>query len=154
VRRRNLLHLWPVAHSRRNGAIIISAIGTSSQSCDREKSRVEKRMWGNYFDCTDRHGQSDRFMKTVRKIADHIGQEYKGGGITRTEVMTQTGVIIQEPTTSIGVSVTLDNGLTTSIILQDILGIKLYFHFLICVWLHLYFSTHDYLNTYNLFYGF
>ena len=28
---------------------------------------------GNYFDCTG-YGQSNRFMKTVQKIADHIGQ--------------------------------------------------------------------------------
>jgi hypothetical protein len=48
----------------------------------------------NYFDCTG-YGHSDRFMKTVQKIADHIGQEYKDGGITRTEVMAQTAVIVQ-----------------------------------------------------------
>jgi hypothetical protein len=48
---------------------------------------------GNYFDCTG-YGQSDRFMKTVQKIADHIGQEYKGGGITLIEVMTHAAVII------------------------------------------------------------
>jgi hypothetical protein len=51
---------------------------------------------GNYFDCTG-YGQSDRFVKTVQKIADHIGQEYKGGGITRTEVMTRTEVPIPSP---------------------------------------------------------
>jgi hypothetical protein len=28
--------------------------------------------------------QSDRFVKTVQKIADYIGQEYKVGGVTRT----------------------------------------------------------------------
>jgi hypothetical protein len=33
-------------------------------------------------------------VKTVAKIADHVGQEYKGGGITRTEVMKQAAVII------------------------------------------------------------
>jgi hypothetical protein len=37
----------------------------------------------HYFDCTG-YGQSDRFMKTVRKMADCIGQEYKDGGITHT----------------------------------------------------------------------
>jgi hypothetical protein len=51
---------------------------------------------GNHFDCT-RYGQSDRSMKTVEKIADHIGQEYKCGGVTRTEVMTQAAVIIPMP---------------------------------------------------------
>jgi hypothetical protein len=51
---------------------------------------------GNHFDCTG-YGQSDRFMKTVEKIADHIGQEYKCGGVTRTEVMTQAAVIIPMP---------------------------------------------------------
>jgi hypothetical protein len=29
---------------------------------------------GNHFDCTG-YGQSDRFMKTVQKIADYIGQK-------------------------------------------------------------------------------
>ena len=51
---------------------------------------------GNYFDCTG-YGQSDRFVKTIAKIADLVGQEYKGGGTTRTEVMTQTAIIIQMP---------------------------------------------------------
>jgi hypothetical protein len=37
----------------------------------------KEELGGNYFDCTG-YGQSDRFMKTVKKIADHIGQEYKG----------------------------------------------------------------------------
>jgi hypothetical protein len=62
----------------------------------------KEELGGNYFDCTG-YGQSDRFMKTVQKNSDHIGQEYKGGGITQTEVMTQTAVIIQAPTISIGV---------------------------------------------------
>ena len=31
---------------------------------------------GNYFDCTG-YGQSDRFVKTVAKIADFVGQDYK-----------------------------------------------------------------------------
>jgi hypothetical protein len=65
-------------------------------------------------------------MKTVRKIAEHIGQEYKGGGITRTEVMTQTASIIQAPTIPIVVSVTSDNGLTTSIMPPDVLDISDY----------------------------
>jgi hypothetical protein len=51
---------------------------------------------GNHFDCTG-YGQSDRFVKTIAKIADFVGQDYKGGGITRTEVMTQTKVIIPMP---------------------------------------------------------
>ena len=51
---------------------------------------------GNYFNCTG-YGQSDRFVKTVAKIADLVGQDYKGGGITRTEVMTQTAVTIEMP---------------------------------------------------------
>jgi hypothetical protein len=37
---------------------------------------------GNYSDCT-RYEQSDRFTKTVQKVADYIGQEYKGGGVTQ-----------------------------------------------------------------------
>jgi hypothetical protein len=59
----------------------------------------KEELGGNYFDCTG-YGQSDRFMKTVQTIADHTGQEYKGDGITRTEVMTQTAVIIQAPTST------------------------------------------------------
>jgi hypothetical protein len=45
--------------------------------------RWKRGAGGDYFDCTG-CGQSDRFMKTVQKIADHIVQEYKGGGMTRT----------------------------------------------------------------------
>ena len=72
---------------------------------------------GNYFDCTG-YGQSNRFMKTVQKIADHIGQEYKGGGVTRTEVMTQTKVTIQPPprptATTVGTTVTPPDALDVS----------------------------------------
>jgi hypothetical protein len=70
----------------------------------------KEELGGNYFECTG-YGQSDRFMKTVQKIADHIGQEYKGGGITRTEVMTQAAVIIQAPIRPVGVAVKSDSGL-------------------------------------------
>jgi hypothetical protein len=72
---------------------------------------------GNYFDCTG-YGQSNRFMKTVQKIADHIGQEYKGGGVTRTEVMTQTKVTIQPPArptaTTVGTTVTPPDAMDVS----------------------------------------
>jgi hypothetical protein len=51
---------------------------------------------GNYFDCTG-YGQLDGFVTTVQKIANHIGQEYKGGGITRTEVMTQAEILVPAP---------------------------------------------------------
>jgi hypothetical protein len=51
---------------------------------------------GNYFDCTG-HGQSDRFVKTVQKIADCAGQEHKCGGVTRTEVVTQSVVDVPKP---------------------------------------------------------
>ena len=64
---------------------------------------------GNYFDCTG-YGQSDRFVKTVQKIADYIGQEYKSGGITRTEVVTQTPVVIPVPRRLISISVTQTDG--------------------------------------------
>jgi hypothetical protein len=80
---------------------------------------------GNYFDCTG-YGQSDRFMKTVQKIADHIGQEYKGVGITRKEVMTQAAVIIQSPLRPVGVAVTSESGLTTSVLPPDALDISDY----------------------------
>ena len=68
---------------------------------------------GNYFDCTG-YGQSDRFVKTVQKIADYIGQEYKSGGITRTEVMTQKAVLIPAPTRPTGSSVTTAGVTTTT----------------------------------------
>ena len=58
---------------------------------------------GNHFDCTG-YGQSDRFFRTVQKITDHIRQEYKCGGISRTEVMTQTVTIIPMPTRTVGTS--------------------------------------------------
>ena len=48
---------------------------------------------GNYFDCTG-YGQADRFVKTVAKIADLVGRNYKSGGNTRSEVMTQASVPI------------------------------------------------------------
>jgi hypothetical protein len=85
----------------------------------------KEELGGNYFDCTG-YGQSDRFMKTVQNIADLIGQEYKGGGIARKEVVTQTAVIIQTPTRPVGVSVTSDNVLTTSIIPPYVLDISDY----------------------------
>jgi hypothetical protein len=85
----------------------------------------KEELGGNYFDCTG-YGQSDRFMKTVQKIADHIGQEYKGGGINRTEVMTQAAVIIQAPIRPVGVAMTSDSGLTTSVLPPDALDISNY----------------------------
>jgi hypothetical protein len=72
------------------------------------------------------YGQSDRFMKMVQKIADHIGQEYKGGGITRTEVMTHKSIIIQITTRPVGISVTSADGLTTTRTPPDVLAISDY----------------------------
>ncbi len=69
-------------------------------------------MDGNYFDCTG-YGQSDRFVKTVQKMADYVGQEYKGGGVTRTEVMHQTPVTIPAPTRPVVTSVTDAKGNVT-----------------------------------------
>jgi hypothetical protein len=79
---------------------------------------------GNYFDCTG-YGQSDRFMKTVQKIADYIGQEYKSGGVTRTEVMTQTAVTIPLPVRPVSTSVAGADGSVT-ITPPDILDISDY----------------------------
>ena len=79
---------------------------------------------GTYFDSTG-YGQSDRFMKTVQKIADHVGQEYKSGGVTRTEVMTQAHIKIPTPTRPVGTSVTAANGDVT-ITPPDILDISDY----------------------------
>lgn len=78
---------------------------------------------GNHFDCTG-YGQSNRFVKTVHKIADHIGQEYKNGGITRTEVMSQEHVVIQVPNRPTGTTVTVDN--TTTIQSPDAMDISDY----------------------------
>ena len=42
--------------------------------------------------------QADRFLvKTVGRIADLVGQDYKSGGNTHTEVMTQANILIPAP---------------------------------------------------------
>ena len=79
---------------------------------------------GNHFDCTG-YRQSDRFMKTVQKMADYIGHEYKGGGVTRTEVISQKVVTIPLPTRPIGGSVTAGDG-TITITPPDALDISDY----------------------------
>jgi hypothetical protein len=79
---------------------------------------------GNHFDCTG-YGQSDRFVKTVQKIADYIGQEYKCGGISRNEVMTQKVVTIPLPTRPVGTSSTDVNHIVT-ITPPDVLDISDY----------------------------
>ena len=68
---------------------------------------------GNHFDCTG-YGQSDRFVKTVQKIGDYIGQEYKCGGISRTEVMTQAIMIIPMPARPTGTTTTDANNVITT----------------------------------------
>ena len=79
-----------------------------------EKLRGSKEeLEGNYFDCTG-YGQSDRYMKTVQKTADYVGQEYKGGGVTRTEVMTQTLIAIPGPTRPVSTSTTAADGTITT----------------------------------------
>ncbi len=67
---------------------------------------------GHFSDCTG-YGQSDRFVKTVRKIADYIAQEYKCGSVTRKEVMTQGVLIIPPPTRPVGRTATDENGAVT-----------------------------------------
>ena len=57
----------------------------------------KEELGGHHFDCAG-YGQSDRFLKTVQKIADYIGQEYPNGGVTRQEVTTQTTITIAGPT--------------------------------------------------------
>jgi hypothetical protein len=79
---------------------------------------------GNYFDCTGCR-QLDRFMKTVQKIADHIGQEYRVGGVTRTEVMTQVVVVILAPARPVGTRVAAADGAVT-ITPPDVLDISDY----------------------------
>jgi hypothetical protein len=64
---------------------------------------------GNCFDCTG-HGQSNRFVKTVQKTADHIGQECKVGGVTRTEVITQAATIVPMPTRPVSTTTTDSQG--------------------------------------------
>ena len=73
----------------------------------------KEELEGNYFDCTG-YGQSDRYMKTVQKMADYVGQEYKGGGVTWTEVMTQTLVAIPAPTRPVSTSTTAADGTITT----------------------------------------
>ncbi len=86
---------------------------TKSASRQEKFTGGKDELEGNYFDCTG-YGQSDRFVKTVQKIADYIGQEYKVGGITRTEVMTQTAVVIPAPTRPTSTSVTAADGTITT----------------------------------------
>jgi hypothetical protein len=73
----------------------------------------KEELLGNYFDCTG-YGQSDRFLKTVEKIADHVGQEYKIGGVTRTEVITQQAVVIPMPPRPVATSTTAADGTVTT----------------------------------------
>jgi hypothetical protein len=77
-----------------------------------QDNRGREELDGNYFDSTG-YEQSNRFMKTVQKIADYIGQEYKGGGVTRTEVMTPTPVNIPMPTRRSSISTTATDGTVT-----------------------------------------
>ncbi len=72
----------------------------------------KEELGGNYFDCTG-YGQSDRFVKTVQKIADYVGQEYKCGGISRTEVMTQKVVSIPMPIRPVAIT-SITAGVTTT----------------------------------------
>jgi hypothetical protein len=97
----------------------LQAVRPAKFQCGKEE------LGGNYFDCTG-CGQSDRFMKTVQKIADHIGQANKDGGITQTEVMTQAVAITQAPIRPVGVAVTSDSGMTTSVLPSDALDISNY----------------------------
>jgi hypothetical protein len=80
---------------------------------------------GNYFDCTG-YEQSDRFVKTVQKIADHIGQEYKCRGVSRTEVITQSMVTIPMPTRPTGTSTTTGDAGAVIITPPDALDISDY----------------------------
>jgi hypothetical protein len=64
-------------------------------------------------------------VKTIQKIADYIGQEYKVGGITRTEVMTQAAVIIPTPTRPVSTSTRATDG-TVTITPPDVLDISNY----------------------------
>ena len=81
--------------------------GNNKPSVQPEKFRGGKdELDGNHFDCSG-YGQSNRFVKTVQKMADFIGQEYKGGGVTRTEVMTQAAVTIPFPVCPTATSVTV-----------------------------------------------
>ena len=48
------------------------------------------------FNCT-KYEQSNRFINTVVRISDLVGQDYKSRGTTRTEVITQTNANITVP---------------------------------------------------------
>jgi hypothetical protein len=73
----------------------------------------KEELAGNYFDCTG-YGRSDRFLKTVEKIADYVGQEYKIGGVTRAEVITQQAVVIPMPSRPVATSTTAADGKVTT----------------------------------------
>jgi hypothetical protein len=60
LRRRNLLRLRPVVHSRRNGTTIRSVMATICHLCDQQSSRKEKGSW-------------EDIMLTVRDMANLTG---------------------------------------------------------------------------------
>jgi hypothetical protein len=100
-------------HPRRDGATKrINAMRTSQPRNPQKFRGGKEEQDSNYFDCTS-YGQSDIFMKTVQKIADHICQEYRVGSIMRTKVMTKTAGIILLPTRPVGISVTGADGVVT-----------------------------------------
>jgi hypothetical protein len=78
---------------------------------------------GNHFDCAG-YGQSDRYLKTVQKVADYVGQEYRCGGVTRREVMSQTEVKMQLPPRPTGTTSTKDG--VATLIPPDALDISDY----------------------------
>jgi hypothetical protein len=86
-------------------------LGTKPATRPEKFQGGKEELDGNHFDCTG-YGQSDRFVKTVQKIADYIGQEYKCGGVSRTEVMTQGVVTIPLPTRPVGTRTTEDGVVT------------------------------------------
>lgn len=78
----------------------------------------------NYFDCTG-YRHSDRFVKTVQNIAGYIGQEYQCSGLTCTEVMTQSPVLIPAANRPAGINVMAINA-TVTYTPPDVLDISNY----------------------------
>ena len=51
---------------------------------------------GYVFDCSD-YKQADIYTTTVKRVADHVGAEYKHGGDIRSSINNETRYIIEIP---------------------------------------------------------
>jgi hypothetical protein len=48
---------------------------------------------GHIFDCSD-YKQADTFVSTLKRIADHVGAEYRNGGDIRSSIINETKFVV------------------------------------------------------------